>query len=222
MDRERVFFQASDRIVYLTLASSLRHQTQVRILAWCLMTNHVHWVVIPERVDSLPRFFRHLQGRYAQAVNARRGHAGHLWHNRYFACALDQSHLWTAIRYVELNPVRAGMVKNPVDYKWSSAASHLTGPGSEQADLLDWAFWREHGEATGWREVLQGMDDSLTVGNLRAATYSGKPFGSEPFLIQQQERFGRHWQPIGHPKKSPKSENGPVASDPFSRFSLGA
>jgi REP-associated tyrosine transposase len=222
IDRERVFFHATDRLSYLTLASSLREATQVRVLAWCLMTNHVHWVIVPEREDSLPCFFRHLQGRYAQAVNARRGRTGHLWHNRYFACALDRSHLWTAIRYTELNPVRAGIIANPIDYRWSSAASHLTGPEGERSQLLDWAFWREHGGAVAWREMLQGFDDALTVGNLRTATYSGKPYGSDTFICQQEERFGRHWQTVGRPKKPAKSENGPVGTGPISKFSFGA
>jgi putative transposase len=218
VDRDRVFFQVGDRVSYLTLASSLRQMTQVRVLAWCLMSNHVHWVVAPERVDSLPQFFRHLQGRYAQAVNARRGRVGHLWQNRYFACALDRTRLWTAIRYVELNPVRAGMVSNPLDYRWSSAALHANGPSPEKPQLLDWEFWREHGGATAWREMLGVGDDALTVGNLRASTYAGKPFGSEQFVEKQEKLFGRHWRNVGRPKKDPQSEIVPLQTDTDSFF----
>jgi putative transposase len=186
------------------------------------MTNHVHWIVVPEREDSLPRLFRHLQGRYAQAVNARRGRVGHLWQNRYFACALDQSHLWTAIRYVEWNPVRAGITVNPVDYAWSSASLHLLSPERERPPLLDWDFWREQGGAAAWGEML-GVDDSAgRTAELRAATYCGKPFGSDEFVRGQEETFGRVWRTPGRPRKLVKKETGPVQCGRISEFSVSA
>jgi putative transposase len=153
------------------------------------------------REDSLPQFFRHLQGRYAQGVNARRGRVGHLWQNRYFGCVLDRAHLWTAIRYVERNPVRAGMIANATDYRWSSAALHIQGPASERSPLLDWDFWRDQGAAEMSSEMLREKDGERRVSDLRASTYSGRPFGSEEFVQQQQERFGRLWRPVGRPKK---------------------
>lgn len=222
VDRERVFFLKGDRTSYLTLASSLLALAEVRVLAWCLMNNHVHWIVVPERPDSLPQFFRHLQGRYAQGVNARRGRVGHLWQNRYFACVLDQAHLWTAIRYVELNPVRAGMVFNPTDYEWSSAIWHTQGPEKERPALLDWEFWNRHGGAASWGEMLGQEDGERRVSALRASTHCGKPFGSEEFVRQYGEKFGRHWEKMRRPRKLAESETGPGPSGTTSRFFISA
>ena len=91
------------------------------------MTNHVNLIVVPEREDSLARLSARANGRYAQAINIRKGRTGHLWQARYYSCVMSESHLWTGIRYVEENPARAGMVKHPADYRWSSGPAHLLG-----------------------------------------------------------------------------------------------
>src|SRR6266478_6143086 len=94
---------------------------------WCLMSNHVHLIAVPERADSLAVLLRRVHGRYAQYYNTRWGRTGHLWQNRFFACLLERDHLWTALAYVDRNPLRAGMVRGAADYRWSSAAAHLSG-----------------------------------------------------------------------------------------------
>jgi len=99
----------------------------VSILGYSLMSNHVHVMALPVREDSLSILLRRVHGRYAQYYNARSGRSGHLWQNRFFACVLGPSHLWAALRYVERNPVRAGMVERAADYPWSSASAHLYG-----------------------------------------------------------------------------------------------
>ena len=128
VNRETVFFSISDRETYLHLVEDNQEEAGVRALAFCLMENHVHWVVIPEREDSLAVLFRRVHGRYAQYGNARRRRSGHLWQNRYYCCPLAATHLWTALRYVEWNPIRAGLVREAADYRWSSAAAHCAGP----------------------------------------------------------------------------------------------
>jgi len=82
----------------------------VRILAWCLMTNHVHLILVPDDAGSLARALGQTHSRCALSFNQAEDHVGHLWQNRFFSCALDGSHLMNAIRYVELNPVRAGLL----------------------------------------------------------------------------------------------------------------
>jgi len=91
----------------------------------------------------LTRAVRRVHGRYAQYLNARRLRSGHLWQNRFYSCALDDRHVWTALRYVEMNPVRARIVPRAVEYPWSSAAAHVSGLDS--AGVLDLIFWRESG-----------------------------------------------------------------------------
>src|SRR5258708_17467149 len=111
--------------MYLSLLREQVEDAGVRVLAYCLMTNHVHLVVVPERPDSLAVLFRRVHGRYSQYLNTRRRRTGHLWQQRYFSCALSGSHLWTALRYVEQNPCRALMVGAAEQYQWSNARARL-------------------------------------------------------------------------------------------------
>ena len=107
-NRQRVFFKDSDRSTYLKLMAHNLEDAGVRVLAWCLMSNHVHFVAVPERDDSLSVLTRRVHGRFAQMMNARLLRSGHLWQNRFHSCALSPAHLWRALAYVERNPLRAG------------------------------------------------------------------------------------------------------------------
>ena len=107
--------------------------SRVRILAYCLMSNHIHLVAVPAEAESLALCLQRVHGRYAQYLNARRQRCGHLWQNRFFSCPVDERHLWTALRYVELNPARAGMVGQTREYPWSSTAAHLGGRDASRA-----------------------------------------------------------------------------------------
>ena len=106
VDRRETFSADADRETYLSLLRQNREDAGVGLLAWCLMTNHIHLIAIPDREDSLAVLLRRVHGRYAQYYNARYGRSGHLWQNRYFACSLGPGHLWAALAYVEMNPVR--------------------------------------------------------------------------------------------------------------------
>ena len=88
------------------------------------MTNHVHLVVCPHGHESLARTIREVHGNYARVLHRANGWEGHLWANRYYSSPLDPAHLWAAVRYVERNPVRAGLVETAERYPWSSAAAH--------------------------------------------------------------------------------------------------
>ncbi len=121
VDRRITFSSEPDRATYLRLLRDNLPEADVAILAYCLMSNHVHLVAVPEREDSLALLLRRVHGRYAQYYNTRNGRTGHLWQNRYFACALGRNHLWTALAYVEGNPVRAGLARSAGEYPWSSA-----------------------------------------------------------------------------------------------------
>ena len=102
------------------------------------MFNHIHLVCVPEAEESLAVCLRRTHGRYSQYLNARRQRSGHLLLNRFYSCPLEERHLWTALRYVELNPVRAGLVASAEEYEYSSAAVHL---GCKKSDrLLDLVF----------------------------------------------------------------------------------
>jgi putative transposase len=112
-NREPIFFTIGDRKLYLELVRQNQQEAGVRVLAFCLMTNHVHFLVVPEREDSLAVLFGRANGRYAQALNIRRGRCGHLWQARFHSCPMSPAHLEVGLRYVEANPCRAGIVDRP-------------------------------------------------------------------------------------------------------------
>jgi len=113
---------------------------------------------------------RRVHGRYAQYYNARHSRSGHLWQNRYFACSLGPGHLFAALAYVEENPVRAGMVERPGDYRWSSAAAHLGSPDS--SGLVDMEWWRQEYDGVDWEKILGDSDAEQSV-SLRRCRYAG-------------------------------------------------
>jgi len=112
------------------------------------MTNHVHFVVVPDREDSLAILFDQANGRYAQAVNIRLGRCGHLWQARFHSCPMEGSHMRMGIRYVEADPCRAGMLARPEDYRWSNAGAHIRGD-ADQTGILDMRFFWEQGGDLG-------------------------------------------------------------------------
>jgi putative transposase len=160
------------------------------------MTNHVHLIAVPAREDSLSILARRVHGRYAQYYNASSGRSGHLWQNRFFGCMLGTKHLWSALAYVERNPVRAGMVKEAAEYRWSSAAAHLTD--SDTSGILDMDWWRREAP-TKWDGALKTQEAEQET-SLRSCTYSGRPFAEEAFVTAVAEKFGRYWN-RGRPRK---------------------
>jgi putative transposase len=195
-NRQRVFFSAADRATYLRLLQQNLEPTETRVLAWCLMTNHVHLVLVPGREDSLEVLLRRLHGRYAQMVNARRLRSGHLWQNRFFSCPLSTTHLRRVFAYVERNPVRAGLVAEAGQYQWSSAPIHL-GLVRDRLQLADVEAWRQQGGAEAWRSLLAAPEEASSVRLLRRCTYAGRPFGDGAFVDSLEARFRRKWRRWG-------------------------
>ena len=150
--RQRVFWSESDRITYLGLISEYCKPARLRLIGYCLMTNHVHLIAVPEREDSLARGLGQAHCRYAHCVNARQRSTGHLWQNRFYSTVMDEAHLLSAMRYVERNPVRAGMVADAAEYRWSSAIAHLTG--LDVTGSLDLPYWAARVSREEWRGEL--------------------------------------------------------------------
>ena len=194
-DGQKVFFTQADRKMYLSLVKANLLDAGVDVLAYCLMTNHVHFVVTADRDDSLAVLFRRVHGRYAQFLNLRRGRSGHLWQSRFYSCPLAGSHLWMALRYVERNPCRAGIVSKPEEYRWSSAAAHLSGKRDE-AGILDVGYWVRSGGIETWAEMHNTAEVESEVARLRACTYGGRPFGGEDFVEEMETRFQRVWRKV--------------------------
>lgn len=126
-NRQDVFLTDEDRRFYLAALGENSLRYGLRILGYCLMTNHVHLVALPEREETLARAMQRTHSRYAERYNRLRGRGGHLWQNRFISCALGRDHLVTALAYADLNPVRAGLVGRAEQYPWSSTGAHVSG-----------------------------------------------------------------------------------------------
>ena len=202
--QQNVFFSDANRDVYLRLAAQIFENHGVRVWAYCLMTNHVHWVVVPEHRDSLSRAFGWLHGRYAQHMNTALTRHGHFWQNRFFSCALDEPHTWAAIRYVERNPVRANIVPLAEHWPWSSAQPHLTNAKPKQLPL-DFAPFRERFTPDQWRLMLTSNHLADAEDRLRKSTYTGRPVGDPSFIAAAEATLQRPLAPRkgGRPKSLP-------------------
>ncbi len=147
--RAEVFVTKADRDLYKAILTDYGARAGLEVWAYCLMSNHVHLLVVPRREDSLAKGVGLAHRHYAVTLNRRECWDGHFWANRFFSTPLDEQHLWTAARYIEQNPVRAGMVKAAWDYPWSSARSHVEGVGDTllwpqrpfPGPVGDWAQW---------------------------------------------------------------------------------
>ena len=201
--REPIFFADDDRIAYLSWLEEYADKHQVEVLAYCLMSNHVHLVVVPTTDDGLQLVLKPLHMRYAQRINRQMGWSGHLWQGRFFSSPLDDAYLWTAIRYVECNPVRAGMVQRAEDYRWSSAAAHCT----DQPDGLlnresNWG--KQFAAIDNWSGWLQMTDDVERLDLLRQSADKGLPCGAADFVQALGIQAGRPLEsrPQGRPIKN--------------------
>ncbi|HUR39989.1 MAG TPA: transposase [Verrucomicrobiae bacterium] len=184
-----IFLCNADRTQYLEWLKEYCAAAEVEMIAYCLMRNHVHFVAILLAADSFERVFHRLHTRYAQRFNRITGFKGHVMQGRYFSAALDESHLWTAIRYVERNPVRAGMVQKAQDYAWSSAAMHCglrTDPVVNGRNALP----RDFVSTADWPKWLSSEEDSTQVNLLRTQSLRGLPCGSDDFVSSLEMRAG--------------------------------
>ena len=125
--RQPTFFGPDDYRAYLDLAAETFAAAKVEVWAYCLMPNHVHLIATPSDESGLARAIGAAHQRYTWRINQKQGWSGCLWQSRFGSFAMDEPYLRLCARYVGLNPVRAGLVKQAVDWPWSSVAAHLTG-----------------------------------------------------------------------------------------------
>ena len=145
-----LFESDADRRYYLAMLGSAARRHRVRIGGFCLMSNHVHFAVIPDCVKGISRCFGQVHKRYSEMLNTRRGRRGCCWEGRVYAGRMEPRHAMNALRYIERNPVQAGMVTNASDWPWSSARMHCGYPkdwdfvtADVRSEWVDPATWRE-------------------------------------------------------------------------------
>ena len=217
-NRSACFFSEEDRGFYLESLSEGASRYGCAIHAYVLMTNHVHLLVTPIDGEGLSRMMRYLGSRYVQYVNYVYKRSGTLWEGRFKSSLVDSDHyLLTCSRYIEMNPVRAGLVAAPSDYKWSSYGAHACG---RVDDLLqDHPTYlglgkdgRERQEA--YRSLFQHDVDDESLQSIRKAVNSGKVFGGERFkdqieaVLAKSVRAGKPGRPRKRSAKADASEEG--------------
>jgi len=183
--RQRTFFSERDYRLYTRYLAEACAATATSVWAWCLMPNHVHLVLVPSAERGLGATLHRTQGRYTRAINAREKWGGQLWHGRFASFVMDERYLLACARYVELNPVRAGLVARAADWPWSSARAHLVGsadPLTDPAPLLE--RWPD------WPSVIEAGEDERALQAIRESERSGRPLGSDAFLARLARATG--------------------------------
>jgi putative transposase len=171
------------------------------------MSNHIHLVAIPQKADVLARALKDTHGRFASYWNALHHSTGHVWQGRYYSCPVDEAHLWEALRYTGLNPVRASLVARAERWDGSSAAAHCGTDSTGTWMALH--LWRGRWSADTWRAYLDAGVTESELAAIRHSTYSGRPLGSAEFTRTLEKETKRRLAPQkrGPKKKTDKGEN---------------
>jgi len=188
--RQTTFFDPNDYEVYLSLMEEWCDKCHVEIWAYCLMSNHVHLIAVPETEDDLRRAIGEAHRRYTRHVNFKQGWRGHLWQGRFSSYPMDEAYCLAAARYVELNPVKAKMVERAEDYPWSSAKAHLLKEDDglvRVAPLL--------GMVSHWGEFLATGVKEAEERAFNRHERTGRPLGDGDFVKELERRLGRRLIP---------------------------
>jgi putative transposase len=179
-NRNACFLARSDYLVYQLHLQELARKFACLVHAYCLMTNHVHLLVTPLSEDGCIGLMRELGQRYVQYFNRRQGRTGTLWEGRYRSCLVESArYVLACYRYIELNPVRAGMVQRPDEYEWSSHAGN-TGRYSDSL-LSPHAELLALGSSQAYAGLFDQTFDAALLREIRESTNAGYPLGSEAF-----------------------------------------
>ncbi|MBL8237720.1 MAG: transposase [Bryobacterales bacterium] len=199
--RRETFESDGDYECFLRLLGKYTTMYQNRVVGYCLMPNHFHLVVVPEEERSVSSMIRALTSKYARIVNERSERKGHLWEDRFGSVSMSDRHYRTALAYVDLNPVRAGLVGSASDFTWSSAGAHMGL--STYPKWLDMREFRKLYTSEEWQETLRLKEDESAVSELRRATQLGRVLGDETFVRQLEQRYGKALEPRrpGRPRK---------------------
>ncbi|MCX5667713.1 MAG: transposase [Candidatus Omnitrophica bacterium] len=197
---QKVFFSGKDKSHYLKLLLEQAKKAGLTFWAYCLMDNHIHLIAVPEREDSLSKGIGDTNKYYTRMINLREGWRGYLWQGRFSSFPLDEKYLYAAVRYVERNPVRAGIVKRAEDYEFSSARAHIY---KKKDLLLSDNFMIK--EIKDWKSYLAEGDDEDEQKLFQKHTCNGRPLGKDGFIEKLEEISGRILKPMKRgPKPKPK------------------
>jgi putative transposase len=176
--RQQTLFNDEDYPADPGLISHWCDLNGVRIWAYCLMPNHVHLIAVPESNDGLRLSIGEAHRRYTRRVNFRQGWRDHLWQGRFSSFIMQQSYLLACTKYIELNPVRAGLVQKPEKWRWSSASPHLKG----RDDVLVKVKTLLEMVSTSWKQFLSTGAREYEIDILKKHERTGRPLGEDGFV----------------------------------------
>ena len=185
-NRQTIFEEDADYRQYCFWMNKYAALNGLAVLAYCLMVNHVHFIVVPKDYESISKTFQMVHMLYAQYMLRKRNASGHLWQGRFYSCVMDDQHLYRAIRYVEKNPVRSQIVKRAWWYPWSSARWHIDLAATPPINLKNTTLV----DRNEWKEYLNETDEDFEK-NLRIQTRSSLALGSPAFISGMEKKIGR-------------------------------
>jgi putative transposase len=189
--RQQTFFSDQDFEAYLTFMSEWCLEYKVEIWAYCLMPNHIHLIAVPETKDGLNLAIGEAHRRYTRMINFREGWRGHLWQGRFASFIMEERYLLACTRYIEYNPVRAGLVKRPEDWTWSSAGAHM----DEKDDILVKTSPLLELVNIPWGDFLSSDIHTSEIELFRKHERTGRPLGKTTFVKQLETILERRLRP---------------------------
>ena len=185
--RQNIFKECIDKEFYMNSFLHYKKKFNVKLYAWCLMDNHVHFVLEPCDAEGLGRLFKSLNTRYSMYFNRKLQRKGRLFDDRFFSCLLDESHFYEAIRYVELNPYKAKMEREFGEYVWNSSLEHLKIRSqyylNRKPDFFKVDNWKDY--------LVEGINSENISKKIEAHTMSGFPLGNKSFVENVSEKLGK-------------------------------
>lgn len=212
-NRAATFFADDDYRYFLECLRQAKVKCRCRIYAYVLMTNHFHLLVEPAEVGDLGRFMQSVGRRYVRYVNETYRRTGTLWDGRFKSAAVSRDeYLIACSRYIELNPVRAGLVTHPRDYRWSSYQRRALGASDRLLDEDPWyngLGTTERDKQERYRQWIDAQVSEREWDEIRQATQRGRLIGRETFQKQMEAMTGRHLvgEARGRPKKADRTSS---------------
>lgn len=203
--RQKIFSDDFDREKYLSLLKNETKRYNLAILAYSLMPNHIHFIVLPNKDDSMAKVFKYAHMKYSQYYNKKMHTQGHLFQGRFFSSIMDELHTLSCARYIERNPVRAKIIEKPYLWRWSSARVHC---GIDKYDELNVNKLFDYIEETQktWKAFIEIPDNPDHVKQIREHTRRGRLLGDSNFIKKLEIKLNKflRLKPKGRPKKAIK------------------
>jgi putative transposase len=210
-NRQVCFASAQDFAAYSNWLKEYAEKYGVSMHAWVLMTNHVHLLCTPKTDNAISHMMQALGRRYVRYFNFTYKRTGTLWEGRFKSCLVQQEdYLLQVYRYIELNPVRAGMVDHPSDYPWSSYPINALGKDCELCTPHSTYLALGHDVAerlSQYRELFKHHIDGKLLANIRSSVNKGMALGSDRFLVEIENLTGRRMtaKKMGRPASKQKT-----------------